>query len=50
MVDYTQYDKIFREDAVLVCDNCEWGYLDTSGTVIVPPQYTLPMKWLMMLG
>lgn len=50
MVDYTQYDQIFRKDAVLVCDNCEWGYIDTSGTVIIPPQYTFAREMVNDVG
>jgi len=40
MVDYTKYDQIFRQEAVLVCHECEWGYIDTSAKVVVNPQYT----------
>lgn len=40
MVDYTKYDQIFRQEAVLVCHECEWGYIDTSARVVVNPQYT----------
>lgn len=40
MVDYTKYDQIFRQEAVLVCHECEWGYIDTTAKVVVSPQYT----------
>lgn len=40
MVDYTQYDQLFRKNAHLICEGCEWGFMDTSGQVVVRPQYT----------
>ncbi len=40
MVDYTQYDQLFQKEAVLICENCEWGYIDTSGQMIVTPKYS----------
>lgn len=40
MLDYTQHDQDFRETAYLVCENCEWGYIDTSGQIAVAPKYS----------
>ena len=40
MVDYTQYDQLFQQQAALICDGCEWGYVDTSGQLVVRPGYT----------
>lgn len=40
MVDYTSYDREFRNDAQLVCENCAWGYMDTLGQIIVSPDYS----------
>ncbi|MBL7791931.1 MAG: WG repeat-containing protein [Saprospiraceae bacterium] len=40
LVDYTQYDQLFSSDASLVCDGCQWGYIDTSASVVIQPQYT----------
>jgi len=40
MLDYTQYDQLFQQNANLVCEDCEWGYLDTLGQVVVKPAYT----------
>ncbi len=40
MVDYTQYDQLFRQEALLICDGCEWGYMDTLGQVVVKPEYS----------
>lgn len=39
-VDYTQYDQLFQQEAMLTCNGCEWGYIDTSGQVVVPPTYS----------
>ena len=39
MIDYTVYDQEFETDAVLTCEGCEWGFLDSTGQVRVPPQY-----------
>lgn len=40
MTDYTQYDREFEQNAHLICEGCQWGYMDTSGQVIIGPQYT----------
>ena len=50
MLDYTQYDQLFRNDAFLACDGCEWGYIDTSAQVIVPPQYTFAKDFVNDVG
>ena len=39
MSDYTNYDQIFQNNAHLVCEGCEWGYVDTSGTTAIRPQF-----------
>ena len=39
MIDYTLYDQEFEADAVLTCEGCVWGYIDTVGQVLVQPQY-----------
>ena len=41
MTDYTQYDQLFSQNAQLVCQNCEWGFIDTLGRPIIKPQYNL---------
>jgi hypothetical protein len=40
MLDYTKYDQLFRQSAYLICEDCEWGYIDTLGSVVIAPQYT----------
>ena len=39
MVDFTTHDREFEADADLICEGCEWGYMDTIGNVEIPPQY-----------
>jgi hypothetical protein len=50
MVDYTQYDQLFQKDAELICQDCEWGYMDTLGQVIVKPQYTYAKDFINEVG
>ena len=50
MLDYTQYDQLFRHDASLTCEGCEWGYIDTAAQVIVPPQYTFAKDFVNDVG
>lgn len=40
LVDYTKYDRLFRQNASLVCEDCEWGYIDANGSVVITPQYS----------
>ncbi len=40
MVDYTLHDQEFREKAEMICENCNWGYIDTAGQVIRNPQFS----------
>ena len=41
MTDFTQYDQLFSQNAQLVCQDCEWGFIDTLGNMVVKPQYSL---------
>jgi len=50
MVDYTKYDQLFRQEAVMVCHECEWGYIDTSARVVVAPQYTFAHDMVNQVG
>ncbi|MEQ8705818.1 MAG: WG repeat-containing protein [Phaeodactylibacter sp.] len=50
MQDYTQYDIKFKADANLICEGCEWGYLDQTGAVVVPPQYTFAKDFVNDVG
>ncbi|MCB9273330.1 MAG: WG repeat-containing protein [Lewinellaceae bacterium] len=50
MLDYTQYDQLFRNEAFLTCEGCVWGYMDTSAQVIVPPQYSFARDFVNNVG
>lgn len=50
MVDYTQYDQLFEREAVLTCEDCEWGYIDTSGRVVVQPRYSFARDFINEVG
>lgn len=46
MLDYTQYDQLFQQNASLTCEDCEWGYIDTLGQVKIKPAYSYVEKML----
>ncbi len=50
MVDYTTYDQLFQKEAVLVCEGCEWGYVDTAGRATVEPTYTFANDFVNGVG
>lgn len=50
MLDYTQYDQLFRNEAFLTCEGCAWGYMDTSAQVIVAPQYNFARDFVNKVG
>ncbi len=50
MVDYTLYDQEFESDAQLICEGCEFGYIDTAGQVLVQPQYTFARNFVNDVG
>ncbi len=49
-IDYTEYDQIFEKDAQLTCEDCEWGYIDTTGKVVVNPTYTFAQDMVNGVG
>ena len=49
-IDYTQHDRDFERTAQLICENCEWGYLDTLGNIAVEPQYTFARNFVNEVG
>ncbi len=49
-VDYTEYDQLFQREADLICDNCQWGYIDTCGQVVVPPRYAFAEDFVNDVG
>ena len=50
MVDYTSYDRLFRHQANLSCESCQWGYIDTLGNTKVKPAYTFANDFVNEVG
>lgn len=50
MVDYTKYDLSFQQDAQLICDEGEWGYVDTTGKIAIAPQYSFALPFQSGIG
>ena len=50
MLDYTEYDQVFQKEAFVMCEDCEWGYIDTLGRVIVNPTYTFAQDMINGVG
>ncbi len=50
VIDYTQYDQLFRDNAKLICENCEWGYVDTAGKKKINPQYAFAEDFVNEVG
>jgi hypothetical protein len=50
MLDYTQYDQIFRKEAYLICEDCNWGFLDSTGVMVIEPQFTFARDFINEVG
>lgn len=50
MTDYTQHDQEFRRDADMTCKNCDWGYIDTAGQIVVSPQFSFVEQMKKQVG
>jgi hypothetical protein len=50
VIDYTQYDQVFKDNAKVVCENCEWGYIDTAGKRKINPQFTFAEDFVNEVG
>ena len=50
MSDYTLYDRAIRQDGLLTCDDCEWGYVDTAGVIITPSNYNFARNYKNKVG
>lgn len=40
MLDYTQYDEVYQREAQLTCQGCTWGFMDTTGQIVIAPKYS----------
>ena len=50
MVDYTLYDQEFETEAGLICESCDFGYIDTLGNVVVQPQFSVAENFVNEVG
>ena len=50
MTDYTKFDQKFDNHAALVCPSCSWGYLDTSGVLVVNEQFSFARDFVSEIG
>ena len=50
LLDYTLYDREFETEAQIVCEDCTWGYVDTTGEVVVQPQYSFARDFVNEVG
>ncbi len=49
-VDYTLHDRFFARDAKLTCVDCSFGYLDTSGEIMIPTEYRFARDFVNEVG
>jgi WG containing repeat len=50
MMDFTQYDQLFKENARLICEECQWGYLDTAANLRIKPQFDYALDLVNEVG
>lgn len=50
MTDYTTHDRKFNKEAGLICEDCQWGYVDTLGQIVIPTQYTFAKDFVNEVG
>ncbi len=50
LIDYTKHDLKFEESAVLTCEDCKFGYMDTLGTILIAPNYTFAKNFVNHTG
>lgn len=39
LLDYTSYDQAFAQQAQLICENCQWGFISNTGKMLIPPTF-----------
>lgn len=50
MVDFTQYDLEFEQTASLICEDCDWGYVSTTGQQAIGQQYSFASDFVNGVG
>ena len=48
--DFTLFDRQFNQDAVVICEGCSWGYVDSIGQMVIPSQYTFATDFVSEVG
>ena len=39
MIDFTLHDQQFETEAFLTCEDCTWGFIDTTAFITIQPKY-----------
>ncbi len=50
LTDYTQHDLNIDNRGMLTCEGCTWGYIDTTGTLTVTPQFSFAKDFINEVG
>ncbi|MBK8566382.1 MAG: WG repeat-containing protein [Saprospiraceae bacterium] len=50
LTDYTQHDLNIDNKGLLTCEGCMWGYIDTTGTLSVTPQFSFARDFINQVG
>lgn len=50
LTDYTQHDLDIDNRGRLICDGCSWGYIDTTGAMAVPAQFSFAKDFVNQVG
>ncbi len=50
LTDYTQHDLNIDNRGKLTCEGCNWGYMDTTGTMVVQPQFSFAKDFVNQVG
>jgi len=50
MTSYTTFDRKFNDKGRLICEECFWGYIDTSGIVVTAPVYDFAKDFVNEVG
>jgi len=46
MMDITLYDQKIETAAYLTCEDCEWGYIDTTAYITIQPKYEIAHEFV----
>ncbi len=46
MTDFTIHDQQFEEEAYLTCEDCSWGFIDTTAFISIQPKYEVAHNYI----